>query len=257
MREGVRLCARFSLATSSLEYCGPPGAAPLLRRALEDGEGIAEAGEALLKFEALEPYLRAIAGKHRREVLDYSVVEAYWIGNELLEGYTRGDFVRILEDLADRGLPRGLAGRLAARLPESPIPHHAFHVFFVGVGQVTGRVTTNLKNMDRCRPSWGLVTGRRPGVALVERQPLEARGARLALGAPEEAAVAVAPALERGIRVGEYLAVHWGQAAAPLSWDGRAQLELYTLRAIEAANGEAGALKVHDRAAYAEAAAAL
>jgi hypothetical protein len=257
MHDGVRLCAQFSLATSELEYCGPPGASALLRRALLSGEGIREASAALLRFEALEPYLSALALKHRREPLDYSVVEAYWIGNELLEGFTRADFAHILSDLARRGLPKGLAQKLAARLPESPIPHHAFHVFFVGVGRVTGKVATTLRNMDNCRPSWGLVTRRRPGMALVERQPLEDRGGNLALGEPVEVEVAVDAALEREVHVGEYLAIHWGQAASPLPWDRRAHLELYTLKAIEAANASSSAPGRRPPAPHGEPAAAF
>ena len=258
VREGVRLCARFSLATSRREYCGPKGAPALLRRALEDDEAVEPAAEALMRFEALSPYLAALAVKHRRRPLDLSVVEAYWIGNELLEGFTHQDFQAVLTALSKRGLPPGVASRLRVRLPENPIPHHAFHVFFVGVGQVTGSLPTTLENMDRCRPSWGLVTHRRRGVAEVERQPLVKRGRRLALGPPVEVQARVDPLFEREVRAGELLAMHWGEAAVPLSWDRRSHLELYTLRAIEAANeAAAAASNIHGRAQHAEPAPAL
>jgi hypothetical protein len=258
MREGVRLCARFSLATSSRDFCGPEGAPAALRRALVDDGAIEEAAEALLKFEALAPYLTALAVKHKRAPLDLSVVEAYWIGNELLESFTREDFLSVLKALSRRGLPPAVAAALGKRLPETPIPHHAFHVFFVGVGQVTGSVPSNLENMDRCRPSWGLVMDRRHGVATVERQPLIRRGRRLALGAPAEVEVRVDPLFEREVRPGDLLAMHWGEAAVPLSWDARSHLELYTLRAIEAANEAAlGRLDVHGRPHDAEPPSAL
>jgi hypothetical protein len=257
VREGVRLCARFSLATSALSYCGPRGADELLRRAAARSEGLDEAGAALMRFEALAPYLGALARKWNMRPLDYPVVEAYWVGNALLDGFGPDDFREVLAELARRGLPARFAHALEARLPQDPLPHHAFHVMFVGVGRVTGKVATTLRHMDACRPSWGTVLRREHGRALVLRQPLAMRGSRLALGAPRREYIEFEPWQRREVRPGATVALHWGRAAVRLGREERAHLELATLRSIEAANeaAEGGALHVEGGARHAEAAA--
>jgi len=123
--QGVQLAARFSIATNRLKYCGPADAEPALYRTIVEGKDLEASRKALLRFEALEPYLAAIAAKHGLDPLDRDVVEAYWIGNELLEAFTREDFRLLLEHLSRRGLPRFMADRLTEHLPERPIPDEA------------------------------------------------------------------------------------------------------------------------------------
>src|SRR3989304_5557246 len=82
---GVQLCARFSLATTRLRYCGPEDADSILYQTVVKATDTGAARTALEKFEALLPYLEAIARKHGLDPFDRDVVEAYWVGNELLE----------------------------------------------------------------------------------------------------------------------------------------------------------------------------
>ncbi len=226
--DGVPLAARFSLQTNRLKYCGPMDAAPLLYRAIVEGTGLPKAGRALLKFEALEPYLSAIARKHRRSPLDREVVEAYWLGNRLLDGFTRRDFQGILEAFVGRGVPRPVAARLSARLPENPIPHHTFHVAFVGVGVVTGRVPTTLENIEKCRPSWGRVLEVRDGSLVVSRPGLVPDGERFRIGAARDVIAEYDPAVLPGVRRGDSVALHWGWPAKILEAGELENLQKYT-----------------------------
>ncbi|HTW55709.1 MAG TPA: DUF6390 family protein [Thermoplasmata archaeon] len=240
MDDGVRLGARFSLATNRLNYCGPEGAERWLHRAIVTGEGTDVARRALAGFEALVPYLDAIARKHGRDRFDRDVVEAYWVGNPLLDAFDRSDFVRILGELVERGLPRSLADRLAAGLPERPLPHHAFHVAYVGVGNVTGHVATTVPNIEACRPGWGTVTAVTGDRIDLDRSTVALRDGRLALGPTRPAALAFDPAVLPGVRAGDVVAVHWEMPVLVLSAEQAANLRRYT-EASFAAAGPIGA----------------
>ena len=230
---GVQLCARFSLATNRLRYCGPSDADALLYRTIVDGAEFERSRAALERFEALGPYLRAIAEKHGLEPFDYEVVEAYWIGNKLLDGFTREEFRGILSAFVRRGLPQSVAERLSASLPPHPLPHHAFHVTFVGVGAVSGKVLTTFENMEMCRPSWGRVIEIGDRLVTVERPVMAVDDGRLQVGAPVVERREIDPRVVREVAVGDTLAFHWGWAAMVLEPGQSQRLEEYTGAALE------------------------
>ncbi len=234
--QGVRLAARFSIATNRLKYCGPADAEPALYRTIVEGKDLEASRKALLRFEALEPYLSAIAAKHGLDPLDHDVVEAYWIGNELLDGFSREDFRSLLDRLSRRGLPRSMADRLAEHLPERPFPHHVFHVAFVGVGMVTGHVETTLPNMEACRPAWAKVRKRQKASLLVERPSLVAEKGRLALGPSVEETVSYDPRILPGVTRGDSVVLHWSWPAMVLAPRQLKHLKEYTARSLESAN---------------------
>ncbi len=234
--QGVQLAARFSIATNRLKYCGPADAEPALFRTIVEGKDLETSRKALLRFEALEPYLTAIATKHGRDPLDHDVVEAYWIGNDLLDGLTREDFRGILETLTRRGLPRSMADALAAHLPDRPLPHHAFHVSYVGVGNVTGHVKTTLPNMEACRPGWARVLRVSQGKLEIEKPSLEYEGGRLRMGEPTRETVAYDPRVLPAVKKGDHVAMHWNWPAVILTDGQLTNLKEYTERSLAAAS---------------------
>jgi len=241
--EGVQLAARFSIATNRLKYCGPADAEPALFRTIVEGKDLDASRKALLRFEALEPYLSAIAAKHGRDPMDHDVVEAYWIGNELLDDLTRDDFRSILDTLTRRGLPRTMADAFAAHLPERPWAHHMFHVSYVGVGNVTGHVKTTLPNMEACRPAWARVLRVSKGQLEVEKLPLAYDGGRLRLGAAVRETVTYDPRVLPRVRKGDHVALHWNWPAVVLT-DGQLQnLKEYTERSLAAASDALASLR--------------
>lgn len=240
--DGVALCARFSIATNRLQFCGPSDAAPDLYRAITTDEGHAEAREHLSRFEALMPYLVAIASKHGLDPFDRRVVEAYWVGNDLLDAFTREDFLNLLEALVRRGLPRSVGQELRGRLPAHPIPHHMFHVAFVGVGSVTGHVETTVANMELCRPAAAEVIEVAGHRATVRNPALVLRHGRLEFGAPGTRAVDLDPQVLPAVRPGSRVAVHWGWPGMELESGQAEALAEYTQRSLAAAN-EAGSFQ--------------
>ena len=157
LMDALELAARFSFITNALRYCGPKEANEQFRRYFSTKGNAKEVRESLLRFEGLPPYLSAIAKKHGLGMFDGQVVEAYWLGNELLDGFTIDDLKAIVDGLVARGLPQPVGNRLKAEMPTGFVPHHNFNVFYVGVGRTTGSVPTTVQNMDNCRISSGKV----------------------------------------------------------------------------------------------------
>ncbi len=234
--DGVRLAARFSIATNRLRFCGPAEAAPDLYRAITEGTGLTEAAGHLARFEALYPYLEAIGARHGLSPFSRDVVEAYWIGNRLLDPFGPAEFRAILDALARRGLPPVIARELAAALPPRPIPHHAFHVAFVGVGAVTGHVETTLANMESCRPAPATVTEVGDRTLTADVVPWELGPQGLRDGPMRSQVVSYDTGCLPSILPGDSIATHWGWAAAPLLSDARRALETYSRRSVEQAN---------------------
>jgi hypothetical protein len=234
--DGVSLCARFSIATNRLQFCGPSDAEPTLYRTITKGSDRDLARTALSQFEALYPYLSALGAKHSLDPFDERVVEAYWLGNPLLENFTSEEFRRLLQALSRRGLPRATAERLAAHLPGRPIPHHTFHVAFVGVGEVTGHVETTIANMEACRPGLGRVVTKEDETLEVERRPLTLVDEKLALGPPVRSRVRFDPKILPKVRGGDSVALHWNLPALVLTDEQTRALERYTQESLDAAN---------------------
>ncbi len=234
--DGLALGARFSIATNRLAYCGPADAEPHLYEAIVRGRGSPHAQAALARFEALMPYLEAIAEANGRDPFDREVVEAYWIGNELLEAVDRARFRALLGALTRRGLPPSIARRLDEHLPPHPVAHHVFHVAFVGVGAVTGHVPTTLVNMEACRPAWAEVAGVRNGTLELDGPSLAVERSRLTLRDGTRRALAYDPRVLGRVRAGDQVAVHWSWPALVLDAPTRRALEAWTARSLDAAN---------------------
>lgn len=242
--DGIALASRFSIATNRLNYCGPAEAEPTLYRAIVSGQGTPDARRALEGFEALWPYLEAISAKHHLDPLDAKVVEAYWIGNDLLDAFTPEDFRRILLALQRRGLPASIAARLAQNLPREPLPHHVFHVAFVGVGAVTGHVPTTLDNVEACRPAWAEVKERTPTTLRLKRPTLRTHEGTLQWGPERTEELPYDPRTLPGVAAGQSVVVHWGWPAMVLAPSQLAALREFTRRSLHAANDALPAMGV-------------
>src|SRR3990167_9993879 len=90
-KQGLLTCARYAFAPNYLKYCGPDENRTIFQYcAAQD----ADAGlrELLEEFGTLYPYLRFIAQANGiADPFDPRVVEAYWVGNRLLEVVGRSE----------------------------------------------------------------------------------------------------------------------------------------------------------------------
>jgi uncharacterized protein DUF6390 len=236
---GALLFARYAYPPNALGLCG----ADSPRTLLEYGDaGASDGGLAELArtFEGAWPYLELIAGANGlADPLDPRVVEAYWVGNELLGRVAPAELVRHVDDRFRGRLGRARE-RVAGAVAAGAVPHHCFHVFAVypWLGLMrTGVVEEPLRILDQCRTTPGIVLSLDGDAAVVLASPLRFDDGDLRLGAPEPRSVrwrddgrAFIPAP----RPGDLVSLHWDFVCDVLSPAGAAALERANRRALAA-----------------------
>src|SRR4051812_42210118 len=164
-----------------LRYCGSDDNSALLGYGLE---GVVDGGlgPLLRRFSGALPYLQLIARSNGiADPFDARVVEAYWLGNELLDGVE----VRQLYDALLERFGKQLQGRtrelVLGKAPAGAHPHHSFHV--LDVHSRVGELDHTLATLEGCRIGWGRVLRAEGAELVVEHQPLVVQAGKLALGA--------------------------------------------------------------------------
>ena len=240
MTAGPLLFARYAYPPNSLGYCG----ADETRMLLEYGDAEASDGglaELARTFEGAWPYLTLIAHANRiSDPLDPRVVEAYWVGNELLDRVEPSDLARHVDERF-----RGRVGRATERLvdtvAEGAVPHHSFHVFTVypWLGLLrSGIVDEPLHVLDRCRITPARVLSVSDDEAVVRLRPLRWNGRTLELGAwsarevrwRDDGLSLVSP------RPGDRVSLHWDFVCDRLTPEQARGLDRTTRRALGAVN---------------------
>lgn len=238
--DGVGRAARYAFGPNKLHLCGPDANREVLAY-LKEGASDVGLGNILKGFETLYPYLRQIAeSNHIADPFDPRVVEAYWIGNELLEMIPVKTYYQHLAEtlrLKDRYDPKSF-GELALKLPRGGRMHHAFHV--LNAYKRTGHDAKlhTLESMDACRVSWGTVSSVDGLSITVLRKPLVLTGHQLVLGEP--VSVTVRRKLEddflEDVRPGDIISMHWGVPCEIVTEQNIRFLEHYTRISIALSN---------------------
>jgi hypothetical protein len=220
---GALQFARFAFPPNELGYCGPPGA----RAMLEPG-ALAEIEARARRFEGAWVYLELLDEVlGTGDPLAAEVVEAYWIGTDLLDRVDPGRLVGRLEEAF--GDQHGGSWRTSAARAR---PHHSFQVFEVypWAAMLRAGLTPGpaVNVLDRCRVRTGVVTA-------VEGEWVET-GSRL-LAWHGGALAPAAPVTERarwsldGLTllappaVGDLVALHWDWVCDVLTPDQAARIE--------------------------------
>ncbi len=243
---GTVLFTRYAFMPNHLERCGPLRA--------QDNRTIfqyAVAGDTdpyftslLQEFQAAYPYLKLIAqNTGHKDAFDPAVVEAYWIGSDLLDRVEVRQFHASIEQRFGKQVNQKQLEYLLGKAPAGARPHHSFNVF--DVQRFTQEKTHSLHHMEKCRIGWGRVEAIELSHLVVEYQPLEwvnpSSNGRAGLGTG-------APTLGRVLRhmdgkgfadragVGDWVAFHWDWVCDVISESQRAQLERWTLHHLQLAN---------------------
>lgn len=198
--------ARYAFAPNRLGYCGPPDAAALAGgAALDDTTGpdvAAGVRAAARHFSGAWPYLQVLSRLTGiADPLDHRLVEAYWLGAELLAviGPQAGSYwTHLTPDLLAEA-----AG------------DHCFHVF--GVYPWTRLLNRSggghaLHVLDSCRIRWGTVLSRAGAEIEVSSRRLSWDGVRLGLAPPTVETVPVAVdglSFLPDVAPGDRVALHW------------------------------------------------
>jgi uncharacterized protein DUF6390 len=240
MMDGPQLFARYAYPPNELGYCGPEDHLALLEYG---DEGVSDPGLRGLArgFDGAWPYLELIAHANGiSDPLDARVVEAYWVGNRLLELVDARAMGRYLEETF-----RARVGQRWAMLEEvvtaGSVPHHSFHVFAVypWVGLLRAGRAEPLHVLDRCRVRWGRVRSVDGDLAVVASRLLSWDGHALSLGPVREEAVRAASggrAFVHDLRPGERVAMHWDWICDRLDPSREAALRRYTRLHLDMVN---------------------
>ncbi len=236
--DGTLRFIRYGFMPNRLQYCGPTGED---RTLFEYGvERVVDGGltPLLRRFTGALPYLQLIARSNGiADPFDVRVVEAYWLGNDLLEGVE----VRQLYDVLQERFGKQLQGRtrelVLGKAPAGAHPHHSFHV--LDVHSRVGEMESTLGTLDNCRVSWGQVKRVEGPELVVDRQSLVLRDGKLAL-AEAQPERAVRQVDGRGFadqaQPGDWVSLHWGWVCEVLTDRQRANLERYTCYHLGIAN---------------------
>jgi len=234
---GPELFCRYAQPPNLLGYCGPDDSDGVTSVAGGLTAPIEEVQRVAQSFHGAWPYLELIAGITGNTPLSEKVVEAYWIGNGLLDRiplHTWGN------SASDR-FRQQAGGRWEAvedALNGGGVPNHAFHVFCVypWVGLLReGFVGPSLKVLDRCRISWGKVT-HVDGMGVVARRPLVWEDNTLRPGEPVEEPFRIPPGLV--LSPGDVVSLHWDFVCDRLSQDGHRRLRAVHDAHLAMANSE-------------------
>jgi hypothetical protein len=240
--DGPLLFARFAYPPNALGYCGPDDSAALLGHA-SAGESGAHLAALARQFAGAWPYLELIAASAGRpDPLDTGVVEAYWVGNRLLNRVDPRVFATHLAGRFEARAGRGFDD-LATLAILGAVPHHNFHVLavypWVGLLRAGPAVEEPLRVLNSCRVRWGRVLAVHNGLAKVSGQALEWDGRTLHLGAPRVEHVLCATAggsLAPVIAPGNVVAMHWDWICEVLSTRRLNALRSFTTRILRMTN---------------------
>ena len=235
---GTTRFIRYGFMPNRLQYCGPTGDNRTLFDYAVENQVDGGLSPLLRQFTGALPYLKLIARANDvADPFDPRVVEAYWIGNEMLDHVE----VRQLYDSLLERFGEQLTGRtrqlVLDKAPAGARPHHSFHV--LDVHSRVGEMATSMATLDNCRVSWGRVVTVDGGELVVSRPPLELFGGKLALGRPR--AERFTRQMEgRGFadaaQVGDWVSLHWAWVCEVISDRQQRNLERYTRYHLTIAN---------------------
>lgn len=239
--DGVLRCSRYAFGPNRLHFCGPDA-----NREIWDyvNDGFTDFGlqKLLMGFEALYPYLNHIAHEnHIADPFDPRVVEAYWLGNTLLDTVDKRSLHRHLSEglrLKDK-LPIATYRLLESRIGQGMLPNHNYHVINVPKRMGHQEVEADVPFMDSCRVSWGTVVAVSGPSITVEYEPLLKEGECLTLGAPIQKNIVRRLEADYDIEMlkpGEVITLHWDIPCEVITKREAELLRRYTLAAIRIAN---------------------
>ncbi len=247
---GSLLAARYAYMPNKLRYCGGDSNSELFEYAASDqsDKGLQEM---LKEFETMFPYLHLIAEANQiADPFNYKVVEAYWIGNNLLENVNMKNFYYYMvdEQKLKKKFKSAVLEKVFGKIPLGAKPHHSFHVF--NIPKRTGHypVEHSLKTMDECRVGWGKILNfkfqenfkfQMTKNITIKYQPLVLEGDKLELGGVIEKEVLCEindKTFIKEPKVGDWVSLHWGWVCDFLTEHQVKNLEKWTKYNLELLN---------------------
>ena len=241
---GLLLHSKHAFMPNNLGYCGPDDRGRILEH-LEEGKGGSELISTLKRFESAYPFLALIARGTGRGVYDYSVPEAYWIGNSLLEQVPVPEFYSFSHRVLKGRDPHEVS-RIFRKVGPSARPHHTYFVMstFAGSAVKGGSNLLNddarkvVQSIDSCRVSWGRVKRVEKKDLVVEYRPLALNDGRFALSEPVLKRIQYNPEVHpfEGVKERDKVSIHWNYACEVLTPRQAKSIARYTALDIASVN---------------------
>lgn len=204
----LQLESRFSLAPNSLGYCGKKSASAKFKKCIIENKCDA-VKEELSNFIVLFPYLKTLSKILKQPFSSYPVIESYWLGNAGLKKAKQKDYFLLLDNFVKQGVPNFFIKDLKAKKPLQFIPHHLFHVLFIGVGKISKTVPFNLKSINNCMIRWGKVQKLFQKKAIVNLNSLKTSKKNSYTLTKVKTSIPFNPKFTPDLKVGDTVAVHW------------------------------------------------
>lgn len=198
--------------------------------------------EILTQFSTLYPYLMLIASENNiKNPFDTKVVEAYWLGNRLLQSISKKIFARHLKDKINlKGMLKiGELNHILEKLDKGALPHHAFHV--MNIYRRTGHpdIPHTVETMDACIINWGRVEKVFKEKFIICTQSLAEENNKLVLKKNTKRRIVFQgykDMVGEKVKEGDYISYHWGMYCQKLTRIQLRNLIYYTSLAMRLAN---------------------
>jgi hypothetical protein len=228
---GLRKALRYGYVPCKLGLCGPNDKKKfkIIDDFLRGNMKLADKAEKILReFRGAFPYYQLIAKVNKiSDPLDKKVVEAYWLGNSLLENIKGKNLKDMMKT---KFLPLGHMPReKIEKISDKSLAYHNFHV--MSIGSVTGTLKETKKALDLCRVSWGKVSKVEKSEIITEWQPLKF-GNKKTLGIFVKKAVRWNKNLLPAIKKGDWISIHWNTAIEKLNNSQLKNLRKYTKKVL-------------------------
>lgn len=197
----------------------------------------------LEKFESMYPYLQHIAHCNGiRDPFNDRVVEAYWLGNALLDQVRKKDlYVHLSDGLRLRTRMNTQAfTALRDKIGPLSVPHHAFHVFHVWQTVGWKEKAQTLDQLDNCRVSVGKVLAvDGPWITVHTRPIISDASERLSFGQLVQKKIARSLGADMDIdcvQKDDLITIHWGVPCEIITTAQARNIEKYTQMSLDLAN---------------------
>ncbi len=238
--------AKYAFPPNVLQFCGPVETGSIFE-SFKGDEKVPEIKNLLLQFSGAVPYLQLIAGSNGiKDIFDERVVEAYWLGNNLLKNVEVKDIYSHIENRFKKGMGKNDWHWLVAGSVPKARPFHGFHVFDIyrRAGLIrSGNKDNVLETMDKCRIGWGKVESVDLsdknkknlffGIALIIYNPLEFFEKKIRFGGDTAGKFFLTDKL---IKKGDEVAFHWDYICGKITPIQKRNLEYWTNYHLKLAN---------------------
>lgn len=233
-KDGILRCAKYAFSPNELGYCGPDKNQDLFEycqtKTIDAG-----LSDILKDFQTLYPYLNLIAKTNQiKDPFNQLVVNAYWLGNDLLNNVSLNQFYRHLSDglNLNKKLNKKLLNKVFGKFQKGALPHHNYHVF--NIYKRTGHLDINhtLTTMDKCRISWAKITAVGSEVYQVKYQPLVYQNLtdQPQLGLGHSINKTVVKGFVTSAMPGDWISLHWEWPCEILTDKQLCNLRIFTKR---------------------------